>query len=200
MNIADKKEEKRIRITNSAKELFLKNSIKNVSIKNIAKKADVALGTVYLYFKNKDELLFEIFKIISHSQFEKVTKEMPNKSTLKEKLLLLFSYYLDNDSDGYVNLFSDFYTTCITNNYINKEQGDFITNDYNELFDFIKKILIEAIEEKEIKYTDSHKLAKAICASIDGMFFYSIMVQNFDLKYEIDNYFDTMIDALKSTN
>ena len=198
MSIEDKKEDKRRRILQSAQGLFLERGIRNVSIKEIAKEANVGLGTIYLYFKNKDMLLFEIFKAISHSQFEKVRNEMPKGADLKDKFLSLFSYYFDGDENGFIHLFADFYTICIHSNYINKEKKEFMRVDYNELFDFIEEILNDAVKSKEIKNTDSNKLAKAMCASIDGMFFYSIMVEGFDLEYEVNKYLDTMIGALKN--
>ena len=52
--------DKRERILEVAEELFLTNSIENTSVNQITRQAHVAKGTFYLYFEDKDELVFEI--------------------------------------------------------------------------------------------------------------------------------------------
>lgn len=53
----DKKE----RILNAALNLFIENGIDNTSTSLITKEANVATGTLYLYFKNKAELINELY-------------------------------------------------------------------------------------------------------------------------------------------
>jgi AcrR family transcriptional regulator len=48
---------KRRRILRAAHELFLKQGYRKTSIDDVARKAEVAKGTVYLYFENKGQLL-----------------------------------------------------------------------------------------------------------------------------------------------
>ena len=57
MRVVDiKKKEKRESILKSAYELFIERGINSTSISDITRKAKVAKGTFYLYFKNKYEL------------------------------------------------------------------------------------------------------------------------------------------------
>ena len=51
-----KQENKRNKITKRGIELFTSKDIQNVTISEIAKKAGVAKGTFYLYFKDKDQI------------------------------------------------------------------------------------------------------------------------------------------------
>lgn len=55
-----KKEIKRQLIIQSAIEIFSKNGFQNSSISEIARRANVAEGTIYQYFKNKEDLFFSI--------------------------------------------------------------------------------------------------------------------------------------------
>ncbi len=55
-----KKLDKRQAIIEAARELFTTEGYETTTIAQVAKKAGVAVGTVYLYFKNKNELLFGI--------------------------------------------------------------------------------------------------------------------------------------------
>ena len=54
-------EDKREKILGKAKEVIAKKGYACASIKEIAKKAGVAQGTPYLYFKNKEDLFVELF-------------------------------------------------------------------------------------------------------------------------------------------
>jgi len=51
-----KKEERRNEILDIAEEMIAKKGIKGMTMKEVAKEADVATGTLYLYFKNKNSL------------------------------------------------------------------------------------------------------------------------------------------------
>lgn len=52
----DVKELRRLKIANAAKELFTDFGYKSVSVDQIAQKANVAKGTIYLYYKDKNDL------------------------------------------------------------------------------------------------------------------------------------------------
>ncbi len=52
----------RLRLLESAARLFAKKGSKNTRTNDIAQNAEVAVGTVYLHFKDKDALLKEVLK------------------------------------------------------------------------------------------------------------------------------------------
>lgn len=52
---------KRFRILKAAAGVFAKKGFYNSRISEIAKRAQVAEGTIYLYFKNKDDILISLF-------------------------------------------------------------------------------------------------------------------------------------------
>ncbi|WP_377889964.1 TetR/AcrR family transcriptional regulator [Alkalihalobacillus sp. R86527] len=57
-----KKQATRMKIINSAKELFLENGFDKTSTEQIAKHAEVGSGTVFNYFPTKSELLIEVMR------------------------------------------------------------------------------------------------------------------------------------------
>ena len=74
-----KNQDKHSNIIKAAIKVFAKNGFYNSRVSEIAKEAQVADGTVYLYFKNKDDILISLFeeemdKIINNMK-EKVEKE-----------------------------------------------------------------------------------------------------------------------------
>lgn len=52
-----KSEEMKLHITQTAKKLFSEYGLKKVSVRDIAEHAGVTTGTLYYYFKNKDDIL-----------------------------------------------------------------------------------------------------------------------------------------------
>ncbi|MBX2906299.1 MAG: TetR/AcrR family transcriptional regulator [Taibaiella sp.] len=59
---AREKQEMRLRIIEAATEMFMSEGYEKTSIRNIAEKIEYSPATIYLYYKDKDELLYEVQK------------------------------------------------------------------------------------------------------------------------------------------
>src|SRR5215471_13210843 len=68
----DRSGDKRERILAAAERVFAKRGFFAARVSEIAKDAGVADGTIYLYFKNKDDLLISLFE----SRMEQVNKTL----------------------------------------------------------------------------------------------------------------------------
>ena len=58
----DPKTEKKNRIIEAAVKVFAEKGFYLAKVSDVAKAANVADGTIYLYFKNKDDLLINLFE------------------------------------------------------------------------------------------------------------------------------------------
>lgn len=56
------RQDKRVRIIDAAVEVFAERGFRGARISDIARAAGVADGTIYLYFRNKEDLLLTIFE------------------------------------------------------------------------------------------------------------------------------------------
>ena len=91
MGIAERKErekgQRRNDIVNAAEKVFFSKGIDSATMDEIAEKAELSKGTLYLYFKSKEELLFAVdlraIKILL-SMFEQAVT--PEKSTIDNLL------------------------------------------------------------------------------------------------------------------
>lgn len=72
------KEIKKAEIANAAKELFTKFGYKSVSMDSIAERAEVAKGTLYLYFKDKESLFYYLLEAFI-SEFDMLLKDIESK-------------------------------------------------------------------------------------------------------------------------
>ena len=85
---AQQKEETRAQLLMAAREAFAAHGFEGTTIRDIARRADVATGTVFVHFPDKSALLAEVF----HAQLEEVLarafRTLP-RGNLKRQLLHL---------------------------------------------------------------------------------------------------------------
>ncbi len=78
--------DKRERILNAAVRVFAKNGFYATRVSEVAKAAGVADGTIYLYFRSKDELLVSLFEDRVERLLEFMKRELPARKDAREKL------------------------------------------------------------------------------------------------------------------
>lgn len=74
--------------------VFAKNGFHNSKVADVARDAGVADGTVYLYFKNKEDLLTSIFNYTIDEAIETATKEMEQAQDPSDKIRRLSRLHL----------------------------------------------------------------------------------------------------------
>jgi AcrR family transcriptional regulator len=118
IRITKNPEERKKELIDIAEELFIKKGYENTAVSDIVKKAKVAQGTFYYYFKTKEEVLDAIIDIyidIIVKGFEKVSNEKGPNSLEKLVNIFLFSYsfrknrtillqYLHEDKNAHLHL------------------------------------------------------------------------------------------------
>lgn len=98
MGISDRKErekqEMRKRIIDAAMQVFMDEGYEKTSIRNIADKIEYSPATIYLYYKDKDELFYEV-QSQAFEQLNQVFAEKINAKDPMERLEQLIWCYLD---------------------------------------------------------------------------------------------------------
>lgn len=92
-----KKYIKQQKLYNSAFTLFMEKGINNTAIDDIVKKAGVAKGTFYLYFKDKYDIINKIIQQKCRGIFEEALNETRNKNieNLDEMCIFFVEYIID---------------------------------------------------------------------------------------------------------
>ena len=78
--------DKRERILRAAVKVFARSGFYAARVSEVAKAAGVADGTIYLYFKSKDELLVSLFEDRVEKLLAYMREELPKQGTAPEKL------------------------------------------------------------------------------------------------------------------
>ncbi|MBF0224420.1 MAG: TetR/AcrR family transcriptional regulator [Desulfobacterales bacterium] len=94
MNKKDKPADKYDRILDAAIKIFADYGFFSSTISKIAKEAGVADGTIYLYFKNKEDILQHVFNYKTKEVFETFREEVDKSGNAKAKLEKLISTHL----------------------------------------------------------------------------------------------------------
>ncbi|MFC0270230.1 TetR/AcrR family transcriptional regulator [Metabacillus herbersteinensis] len=76
-------------IIDAAVIVIAENGYHQAQVSKIAKQAGVADGTIYLYFKNKEDILVSLFQEKMGTFIEKIEEEIAGKETASEKLYML---------------------------------------------------------------------------------------------------------------
>jgi TetR/AcrR family fatty acid metabolism transcriptional regulator len=97
------KNDKYHRILEAAVKIFAKQGFHQSTVAQIAKEAGVADGTIYLYFKNKDDILVQFFSYRTKQVFDKFQAEVDRATNSLDKLRNLIRRHLEEfqrDRDG----------------------------------------------------------------------------------------------------
>ncbi len=80
------KSDKRERLLKAAVKVFARDGFFHAKVETIAKEANVATGTTYLYFENKDDILISIFEEEMVPIIENMKNELAEHDDPKDKL------------------------------------------------------------------------------------------------------------------
>lgn len=136
-------EDKKSRILNSALVLFVEKGFHATTLPEIAKHANVAAGTIYLYFKNKEDLVNMVWQVNKLKLKETLESAFDVKQTYEENFRNIYLSYLNfafknGDAFSFLNLHYHYPYLTSQNLKIDEEIESF-------LFRFIKQGQIEGL-------------------------------------------------------
>lgn len=134
-----RKAEKRTRILQSAVKIFARRGFYNAKISEIAADAGVADGTIYLYFKNKDDILIAVFEEIMGqiiTTFREKIRFIDNPADKLREFILLHLKIVETNPDlaSVVQL-----ELRQSNRFIKEYSGTSISDYLNMISDIIQE-------------------------------------------------------------
>jgi len=170
-----KDEAKRKRIIAAAIEVFAHDGLSNGKIATIAEKAGIGKGTVYEYFKSKEE----IFEAVFHDFFKQMMSgytqliDAPMDPVKKIELVIDYSYdYLDQlketeQSQDWL-IFLEIFLQGFRDEF--KGIGKFsFSAVLREMYDIFKPLVDEGIDAGVFKPLDSEHVTFILFAALDGI-------------------------------
>ncbi|KUO52049.1 MAG: hypothetical protein APF76_02610 [Desulfitibacter sp. BRH_c19] len=163
---------KREQILEAAIKVFAYKGFSNAKVEEIANEAQVGKGTVYEYFKSKQDLFQEMFKYIHSLYFHEFVVDAANKTSFKEKIkyMLEANIKFTNEHREMSRIFLSEHPP------LDEKFKKWVLDMHDDYLLFLQKYITEAISKDEIKEMDPCLLAKIIAAVIT--FFGKNMMMN----------------------
>lgn len=143
-------------IIDAAVIVIAENGYHQAQVSKIAKQAGVADGTIYLYFKNKEDILISVFNEKMAVFVESLQDIIENGSTSKDKL----SRMIENHFNV---LATDRYLATVTQLELRQSNKDLrlkINSVLREYLQLLDQILIEGMLSGEFSQTMDVRLAR----------------------------------------
>lgn len=194
MAIIVDKIQKRKDIALSCKEIFFQNGIKDLTISQIAKTAGVGKGTMYDYFKNKEDIVFEIVNILIQDRNIVVEKQLSAISTTKDKIKFFSSFFYSDDDIELRQLYKEFISITLISP--DENMIEFQTSCFISHYNWFEQIIQDGIDNGEI-VKEAKNLAKGIFVTAEGIFIASSTTNAIsDVQAELDNYVDAIFELI----
>ena len=170
MGIAERKSKEKRELKNqileAAKELFISQGVDHTSIRNIAEKIEYSPATIYLYFKDKDDILHEL-----HTQgFQELARRMAVLQAVGnplERLKALGRVYLDFAHMN-AEMYDLMFIARAPMQYLEKIDEEHWTEG-KRAFDYLRDTVAECIEKGHFRGHQADALSFLIWSCVHGM-------------------------------
>ncbi len=190
MAIIVNKEEKRRNIALSCRELLLEYGIGELTISQIAKTAGVGKGTIYEYFENKEDIVFEIIRTFI-AEHEKQLEEISRAALpVREKLFAFFYLLFENETARkHLNIYKEFLAISLMQE--NEEMLAFSEACRGHFREILNAILESGVESGELDARMSG-MADSLILFSTGLIVDS-RLKSLDVRDEIDRFLNMII-------
>jgi len=162
------KEAKREQIAQAAMAVFARMGINDAKMADIAVEAGVGKGTIYEYFRSKDEVFAASFELLHKAMGAEVGKRTWGLSDPEEKMRVLVKGFIDLSVQhiDYMEIMFEFWAEGIRRG---KQVLD-LKSMYDQYRDYITAILEEGIEAGTFRPLKASLVASSLLAALDGLF------------------------------
>lgn len=162
--MSKKRGQKYNQIIDAAVKVIAQNGYHNSQVSKIAKEAGVADGTIYLYFKNKEDILISLFREKMGIFVEKSKERLEKETSIEKKLFCLIEMHL-------MQLEADHHLAIVTqlelrqSNIELRTKINAVLKDYSNLID---SVVLEGMEKGFFSKDLDYRIARQIIfGSID---------------------------------
>ncbi|GEP98955.1 TetR/AcrR family transcriptional regulator [Chitinophaga cymbidii] len=166
MGISDRKErekqEMKRLIIDAATHMFLEEGYEKTSIRNIADKIEYSPGTIYLYYKDKDELLHEVQREAFRRLLEAFEEKAPSRNPWKrlEQITQTYIQFGHEQPELYDLMF-------IIRAPMNKVEDQGWLNGKG-CFSYLMDCVQECVSKKLIRFSDPRAAALSVWSMCHG--------------------------------
>ena len=191
------KEQLRRQILSAARELFVNEGYENVSMRKIADKIEYSPTTIYLYFKDKADLLDSVCKETLLSLLNTLELLKKDKSDPVEVLRKSGKAYVEFG----LKYPQDYKLTFVVRPQFQKGLGLQEGSVGERVFDYLRAMVSECIRQKRFRQVDVEITGQTLWSAVHGVTLLLIDFPDFPWTEKdklIDTVIQTMIKGLKA--
>lgn len=195
------KEAKKNQIIQAALQVFAKNGIAKSKMIDIANAAGMGKGTIYEYFRSKEEIFAEAYNTFFADMKESLITHIAEVDDPVEKLNLLSNLsfsFLDSESRDFAAVMMDFWAEGVRTK--NDEMLEIVNlkRTYTEYRTLISQIVREGIQKGIFKKVDVDSYSAILIAALDGILLQTIIDPNIINLVNVEKTLsETLISGLK---
>jgi|GEM_PF-3153479 len=183
------KKEKRAEILEATINVLAAKGVAGVTIQDIADNAGMAKGTLYLYFKNKDEILREVLHYEMGSNGQEIIELMNSDLSAETKLRLVIAKHIEAmlSSKYPVELIPEIWSAVIRSS-----EKHSLESSIDHFITFMAPILSQVLPNGSTK-AQRERVAAGLIALFHGLIILHVINPE---KYSIHEIADTVFDYL----
>ena len=162
----DVSEERKSQIIESAIQVFSRLGFNKARMDDIAEETNLSKGTLYLYFKSKDDLITAIIGALFDGQFEKMLGADYSQLPAATCLMQLTDEVVKN-TQSLITVRPIIYEVYAAS-FRQKLVREVMKSYYGRYLDFVIPIIQKGIDDGEFYPTDAETVAIATSAIIEG--------------------------------
>jgi len=195
MAIIVDKIQKRKDIASSCIKIFTEIGIDNLTVSKVAKTAGIGKGTVYEYFNDKEDIVFEILNILMQEHNDRKEKSLKNIPLTKDKLKHFFNFFYNKEDKELRGIYKEFLS--ITLKKSDTHMIEFQDKCYKLYLEWTNTILDDAIQNNEVK-SNAKEYTTGLFAFMQGIFIMNETTNSINnLEYEINDYIDMIFNTIE---
>ncbi len=193
------KKQKRKEIALSCTDLIYDMGIKKMTISQVAKTAGIGKGTVYEYFENKEDIVFEIISIHINNYHKEFLESIKSVKSTKDKIKHFFKFVLDDSVDNLKNFngYKEFLSIVLSNE--NPKMKDFNCETSEFFKEQLSIVIKEGIKNGEL-IPESLELVNGIFIFEKGLILLKMSEKDYNPLDDFEKFIDSIFKLIEVKN
>lgn len=193
------KEEKRREIAISCSDLIHEVGMKCITVQQVATTAGIGKGTVYEYFENKEDIIFEIINIHIEEYHNEFLKSIEEVKSTKEKISYFFKFVLDDSEKNmkHFNGYKEYLAIVLADENSAMKEFNCSSNDFfNEQ---MEKIIQDGIDNKEL-IPEALNLSSGLLIFEKGLALLKMSQNDYDVQADFEQFINAIFALIEVKN
>ncbi len=190
------KSAKRREVALACFDLIHEVGIKKITVAQVAKTAGIGKGTVYEYFENKEDIIFEIINMHIEEYHNEFLETIKSVSSTKEKVFHFFKFVIDDSEENmqHFNGYKEYLSIVLADE--NQAMCEFNTS-CNDFFNIqLKKIIKEGIDNGEL-IPESINFVDGLMVFEKGLGLMKMTQNEFNTKKECEYFINNLFELIE---